>query len=143
MLHQVESCCCNTCEAGYTYGRDHLRTNRLLLCARHVYPAIIPERSLQTCQQERIIRPRLTREARQLLRRIVHRREQSDPIILSQGSPVREGLQIDLGIHREGPHVNGRSHAHNLHRLGPEFRNVQRKAAVLHPVVQRAELNKS
>jgi hypothetical protein len=45
---------------------------------------------------------------------------------------------------REGPHVDRtRSDAGDLpHRLGAVFRNVQRKAAVLRPVVQRAELNK-
>jgi hypothetical protein len=90
-----------------------------------------------------MIRPRLTREARQLLRRIVPRRERSDSVNAAWEGPVRERLQVDLGTHREGPHVNGRSHARDLHRIGPEFRNVQPKAAVLHSVVQHTELNKS
>jgi hypothetical protein len=70
-----------------------------------------------------MIRPRLAREARQLLRRIVLRRERSDLINAAWEGPIRERLQVDLSVHREGPHVNGRSDARDLHRLGPEFRN--------------------
>jgi hypothetical protein len=90
-----------------------------------------------------MICPRLTREARELLRRIVPQRERSDLINAAWEGPIRERPQVDLSIHREGPHVDGRSDARDLHGIGPEFRNAQRKAAVLHPVVQRTELNKS
>jgi hypothetical protein len=90
-----------------------------------------------------MICPRLTREARQLLRRIVLRHERAGLINASWEGPVQERLQVDLSIHREGSHINGRSHACDLYHPGPEFRNAQRKAAILHPVVQRTELNKS
>ena len=89
-----------------------------------------------------MISPRLAREARQLLRRIVFRCERADLFNAGREGPVREPLQVDLIVHRKGPYVDCRSDARDLHRLGPVFRKAQRKAAILHPVVQRAELNK-
>jgi hypothetical protein len=54
--------------------------------------------------------------------------------------PVREPPQ---GTHREGQDIDCRIDARDHNRLGPIFRNAQRKATVFHPVVQRVELEQN
>ncbi len=64
-----------------------------------------------------MIRPRLACEARKLLRRIVPWRERADLVNAAREGPVREPLQVDLGVHREGPHVDRRSDTRDFHPL--------------------------
>ena len=87
-----------------------------------------------------MICPRLAREARQQLCRTEPRRGRGDLVNVE-----RELLyaRADLDVHREGSHIDCRSGGYDLHGIRPVFRNAQRKAAVLHPVVQCAEVNKS
>jgi hypothetical protein len=47
--------------------------------------------------------------------------------------PVREPPQVGAGTHYEGQDVDCRSDARDHNRLGPVFRNAQRKATVFHP----------
>jgi hypothetical protein len=66
---------------------------------------VIPCALLRTGQQELMIHPRSASGVRQLPRRIVN---------AAWEGPVREP---------EGPHVDYRSDAGHLHRLGPGYRN--------------------
>ena len=88
-----------------------------------------------------MIRPRLAGEIRKLLRRIVPGLKRPDLIHAPREGPVRERSQVNLGVYRDGPHVDCRPGERDLRRIGPVFRNAQGRAAGPQPIVQHAELN--
>jgi hypothetical protein len=84
--------------------------------------------------QERMICPRLASEVRLLPRRSVNAAREG-PVALREPP-----WQVGAGTHREGQDIDCISDARVHNRLGPVFRNAQRKATIFNPVVQRVGL---